>query len=112
MAEKNEEAVAPPADEPYKLGMWMGVFVPTFQNILGIILFLRLPKIAGHAGISGALGIVLLSCFASFLTVLSMSAVATNVIPKKKAGPWSYSVPCWSWLHAGPGCSYSVPACW
>lgn len=71
-----------PDNEPYKLGMWMGVFVPTFQNILGIILFLRLPKIAGHAGISGALGIVLLSCFASFLTVLSMSAVCTNGVPK------------------------------
>ena len=34
-----------------KLGTLMGVFIPTFQNILGIILFLRLPWITGQAGI-------------------------------------------------------------
>jgi solute carrier family 12 (potassium/chloride transporter), member 4/6 len=65
-----------------KLGTMMGVFVPTLQNILGIILFLRLPWIAGQAGIIQALAIVLLGCSASFLTALSMSAIATNGVPK------------------------------
>lgn len=65
----------------YLLGTFKGVFVPTFQNIMGIILFLRLPWITGQAGIAQALGVVLLSCLASCLTVLSMSAVATNGKP-------------------------------
>ena len=41
-----------------KLGTFMGVFIPTLQNILGIILFLRLPWITGQAGIGAALCIV------------------------------------------------------
>ena len=65
-----------------KLGTLMGVFIPTLQNILGIILFLRLPWITGQAGIGASLGIVLLGCSASFLTSLSMSAIATNGIPQ------------------------------
>ena len=120
-----------------------GVFIPTFQNIMGIILFLRLPWITGQAGIAQVaffcakpsrrprgslsssltgtrshacsvltrprprprahahaltpthtptptphppacqgLGVVLLSCLASCLTSLSMSAVATNGKPQ------------------------------
>jgi potassium/chloride transporter 4/5/6 len=65
-----------------KLGTVMGVFVPTVQNILGIILFLRLPRITGHAGIGGGIAVVLLGCSASLLTSLSMSAIATNGVPK------------------------------
>ena len=65
-----------------KLGTIMGVFVPTVQNILGIILFLRLPRITGHAGIGGGIAVVLLGCSASLLTSLSMSAIATNGVPK------------------------------
>lgn len=69
-------------DNSVKLGTFKGVFVPTLQNILGIILFVRLPRIAGEAGIGQALAIVLLGCLASCLTSLSMSAVATNGVPK------------------------------
>ena len=65
-----------------KLGTIMGVFIPTIQNILGIILFIRLPMITGHAGIGGGIAVVLLGCSASFLTSLSMSAIATNGVPK------------------------------
>lgn len=38
-------------DGPTKLSMFKGVFVPTLQNIMGIILFVRLPWITGQAGI-------------------------------------------------------------
>mmetsp|Transcript_21522 Transcript_21522/g.25435 ORF Transcript_21522/g.25435 Transcript_21522/m.25435 type:complete len:889 (+) Transcript_21522:16-2682(+) len=65
-----------------KLGTMMGVYVPTLQNILGIILFIRLPWITGQGGIIQALVIVLLGCSASFLTSLSMSAICTNGVPK------------------------------
>jgi len=60
------------------LGTFMGVYVPTTQNILGIILFIRLPWITGQAGILQAALIVSICCASSFLTSLSMSAIATN----------------------------------
>lgn len=40
----------------------MGVYLPTLQNILGVILFLRLTWIVGTAGVGQALLIVLLCC--------------------------------------------------
>mmetsp|Transcript_17069 Transcript_17069/g.53280 ORF Transcript_17069/g.53280 Transcript_17069/m.53280 type:complete len:102 (+) Transcript_17069:580-885(+) len=48
--------------DPVKLGTFKGVFVPTTQNIMGIILFVRVPFIVGEAGVVEALGIVWLSC--------------------------------------------------
>mmetsp|Transcript_6967 Transcript_6967/g.11707 ORF Transcript_6967/g.11707 Transcript_6967/m.11707 type:complete len:1007 (-) Transcript_6967:338-3358(-) len=61
-----------------KMGTLMGVFVPCTQNILGIILFVRLSWIVGQAGIGFSLLIVLLCCSTTFLTALSLSAIATN----------------------------------
>ena len=49
---RRQEAAAPTAT---KLGTVKGVFVPTLQNIMGIILFLRLPWITGQAGIGQGL---------------------------------------------------------
>jgi len=63
---------------PVKLGTMMGVFLPTVQNILGVILFLRVPWIVGTAGIGQSLAIVFLCCIATMLTALSLSAIATN----------------------------------
>ena len=42
----------------------MGVYLPTVQNILGIILFIRLPWIVGVAGVGMAFFLVALCCFA------------------------------------------------
>ncbi|KAJ1445563.1 amino acid permease-domain-containing protein [Pelagophyceae sp. CCMP2097] len=75
--------------QPAKLGTFKGVFVPTMQNILGIILFLRVPFIVGQAGILQALAIVYISCLTTLLTSISMSAVATNGVPK---GGGCYSI--------------------
>lgn len=61
-----------------KLGTLMGVFVPCLQNILGVILFIRLSWIVGQAGMGEALGIVGMCCTCTFLTALSLSAIATN----------------------------------
>eukprot|EP00041_Stephanoeca_diplocostata_P025237 m.656760 g.656760 ORF g.656760 m.656760 type:complete len:1031 (-) comp22706_c0_seq1:147-3239(-) len=67
---------------PVKLGTLMGVYLPTIQNIFGVILFLRMPWIVGVAGIGQALLIVLICCSTTMLTALSMSAIATNgVVP-------------------------------
>eukprot|EP00040_Diaphanoeca_grandis_P032319 m.195625 g.195625 ORF g.195625 m.195625 type:complete len:1003 (-) comp32576_c0_seq1:270-3278(-) len=63
---------------PVKLGTMMGVYLPTVQNILGVILFLRVPWIVGTAGIGQSLAIVFMCCLTTLLTALSMSAIATN----------------------------------
>lgn len=42
----------------------MGVYLPTVQNILGVILFLRLPWIVGVAGVGMAFFLVALCCIA------------------------------------------------
>jgi len=41
----------------------MGVYLPCVQNILGVILFVRLTWIVGLAGILQSFFIVLLCCF-------------------------------------------------
>ena len=61
-----------------KLGTIMGVYLPCMQNILGVILFLRLPWITAQAGIWMTVGVILICVCTTFLTVLSMSAVVTN----------------------------------
>ncbi len=42
----------------------MGVYLPTVQNILGVILFLRLPWIVGVAGVGMSFFLVALCCIA------------------------------------------------
>uniref|UniRef100_A0A7N8WQ05 Solute carrier family 12 member 7b n=1 Tax=Mastacembelus armatus TaxID=205130 RepID=A0A7N8WQ05_9TELE len=68
-------------DSP-QMGTFMGVYLPCLQNILGVILFLRLTWIVGTAGILESLVIVGLCCSCTMLTAISMSAIATNgVVP-------------------------------
>ncbi|XP_069797206.1 solute carrier family 12 member 6-like isoform X2 [Narcine bancroftii] len=65
-----------------QMGTLVGVFLPCLQNILGIILFLRLTWVVGTAGVLQSLCIVLLCCCCTMLTAISMSAIATNgVVP-------------------------------
>lgn len=45
-----------------QMGTFMGVYLPCLQNILGVILFLRLTWIVGTAGILESLAIVGLCC--------------------------------------------------
>jgi len=59
-------------------GTLMGVVFPCMANILGVLLFLRLPWIVGKAGTLNAFLLVLLCCICTFVTTLSLSAVATN----------------------------------
>ncbi|XP_069007368.1 solute carrier family 12 member 7 isoform X3 [Embiotoca jacksoni] len=65
-----------------QMGTFMGVYLPCLQNILGVILFLRLTWIVGTSGILESLAIVGLCCSCTMLTAISMSAIATNgVVP-------------------------------
>uniref|UniRef100_A0A8D2B2A7 Solute carrier family 12 member 7 n=1 Tax=Sciurus vulgaris TaxID=55149 RepID=A0A8D2B2A7_SCIVU len=64
------------------MGTFIGVYLPCLQNILGVILFLRLTWIVGAAGVLESFLIVSLCCTCTMLTAISMSAIATNgVVP-------------------------------
>ncbi|XP_010265903.1 PREDICTED: cation-chloride cotransporter 1-like [Nelumbo nucifera] len=70
-----------------KLGTMMGVFVPCLQNILGIIYYIRFSWIVGMAGIAQSLLLVSFCGLCTFLTSISLSAIATNGA-MKGGGPY------------------------
>ena len=61
-----------------KFGWFEGVFMRCLLNIWGVMLFLRLTWVVGHAGILEGLAIVLLANVVTVITTVSMSAVCTN----------------------------------
>ncbi|TMS39211.1 hypothetical protein L596_005775 [Steinernema carpocapsae] len=60
------------------LGVMLGVYLPTIQHILGVTMFIRLAWVVGIAGIGQTFLMLALCCFCTFLTCISVSAVATN----------------------------------
>jgi len=64
--------------EGTKFGTWDGVFASCLLCIFGVIMFLRLPKVIGYAGIGLGCGVIILSAVVVTLTTLSMSAIATS----------------------------------
>ncbi|XP_075244994.1 solute carrier family 12 member 7-like isoform X4 [Convolutriloba macropyga] len=75
----NQQAPVPKVQSKRpQLGTVVGVYLPTMQNIFGVLLFLRLAWIVGTAGVFQAFAIVLLCCSCTMLTAISMSAIATN----------------------------------
>lgn len=80
--EEAEDGVRRVAVMVPQMGTFIGVYLPCMQNILGVILFLRLTWIVGTAGILESLAIVSMCCICTLLTAISMSAIATNgVVP-------------------------------
>jgi potassium/chloride transporter 4/5/6 len=61
------------------LGSFLGVFTPSILTILGVIMYLRFGWVVGHAGLVGALVIVVAANLITLVTTLSLSAVATNM---------------------------------
>ena len=61
-----------------KFGWFEGVYMRCLLNIWGVMLFLRLTWVVGHAGILEGLGIVILANVVTVITTMSMSAVCTN----------------------------------
>ncbi|XP_044496316.1 cation-chloride cotransporter 1 isoform X3 [Mangifera indica] len=76
-----------PQPSEAKLGTMMGVFIPCLQNILGIIYYIRFTWIVGMAGIGESLVLVAFCGLCTFLTSLSLSAIATNGA-MKGGGPY------------------------
>lgn len=64
------------------MGTFMGVYLPCLQNILGVILFLRLTWIVGSAGILESLAIVGLccSCVSTGPTLISLFAIIIIIV--------------------------------
>ena len=71
------EAVKP-SPEAKKLGTFGGVYTPSILTILGVIMYLRFGWVVGNVGLLGTLIIVTLSTAITFLTSLSISAIATD----------------------------------
>lgn len=60
------------------LGTFGGVFTPSILTILGVIMYLRFGWVVGNVGLLGTLIIVTLSTSITFLTALSVAAIATD----------------------------------
>ncbi|KAM7500503.1 hypothetical protein LguiA_024917 [Lonicera macranthoides] len=76
-----------PKTAAVKSGTMMGVFVPCLQNIMGIIYYIRFSWIVGMAGIGESLLLVAFCGSCTFLTAVSLSAIATNGA-MKGGGPY------------------------
>ena len=63
---------------PGGLGTFGGVFTPSLLTILGVIMYLRFGWVVGNVGLAGTLAIVTLSTSITFLTALSIAAIATD----------------------------------
>ncbi len=60
------------------LSTFEGVYTPSILTILGVIMYLRFGWVVGNVGLIGTLAIVTLSTGITFLTALSIAAIATD----------------------------------
>lgn len=79
---KNNDALPPSNSQEGKLGTFGGVYTPSILTILGVIMYLRFGWVVGNVGLLGTLLIVTLSTSITFLTSLSISAIATDRVVK------------------------------
>ncbi len=63
----------------YGFGTFQGVFTPSILTIIGVILYLRFGWMLGNVGLATSLVIVTAGSAITFLTGLSISALATNM---------------------------------
>ncbi len=87
---KPATAAQPKAGGGYRFGAFKGVFTPSILTILGVIMYLRIGWVLGNAGLPLTLLIVTMASTITFLTGLSLSALATNM--KVKGGGAYYII--------------------
>ena len=63
----------------YGFGTFQGVFTPSILTIIGVVMYLRFGWMLGNVGLPTALLIVTMGSCITFLTGLSISALATNM---------------------------------
>jgi len=73
-----------------RFGVFGGVFTPSVLTILGVIMYMRLPRIVGEGGLWMTLGIILAAHVISVTTGLSVASIATD--KKVRAGGPYYIV--------------------
>jgi len=71
--------IMPTVGNGYQFNAWKGVFIPSVLTILGVIMYLRFGWVLGNVGLGNTLLIVVMATSITFLTALSMSALATNM---------------------------------
>lgn len=71
-----------------KKGAFSGVFVPTCENMWGVLIFLRFYLIVGEAGVVQALLAVFLSFSCAFCTITSMTATVSSGGVVSQGGPY------------------------
>lgn len=62
-----------------KFGTFKGVFVPSFEAILGTVLFLLLPALTVDVGLLPMIMVIVLSHTVTFATAFSIADCATNL---------------------------------
>lgn len=67
------------AAEGYGFGAFQGVFTPSILTIIGVVMYLRFGWMLGSVGLAASLAIVTMGSAITFLTGLSISALATNM---------------------------------
>ena len=63
----------------YGFGTFKGVFTPSILTIIGVVMYLRFGWVLGNLGLGGTLFLVTLCSSVTFVTGLSISALATNM---------------------------------
>jgi amino acid transporter len=63
----------------YAFGTFKGVYTPSVLTIFGVIMYLRFGWVLGNVGLMGTLLVVTIATLITFLTGLSISAMATNM---------------------------------
>ena len=63
----------------YSFGTFKGVYIPSVLTIFGVVMYLRFGWVLGNMGLVRTLLIVTLATTITFLTGLSISAMATNM---------------------------------
>ena len=77
---KSNSVINNSGSEVSGLGTFGGVFTPSILTILGVIMYLRFGWVVGNAGLIGTLIIVTISTAITFLTALSVCAIATDKV--------------------------------
>lgn len=62
-----------------RYGTFFGVYLPSVLSVFGVIMYLRIGVVLGHVGLFSTLSIICLSSLITFLTGLSIAAIATNM---------------------------------
>jgi amino acid transporter len=66
-------------EQGYRFGTFKGVFTPSVLTILGVVMYLRMGWVLGNVGLPLTILVVTLASTITFLTALSLAALATNM---------------------------------